>query len=88
MAGGGADEPLLQPLLPHDLLGFDAVLVGVLLKVQVMEQAHHGPEVLLLAVTQLFRKPAHNVGDHIGVLQMKVALVILLQQVQGFVVSQ
>ena len=60
------DDGLIHPSCPHDLLGFDAVLVGVLLKVQVVEQAHDGPEFLLLPVTQLLGKPAHHVRDNIG----------------------
>ena len=86
MAGCGVDDGLIDAPFPHDLLGFDAVLVGILFKVQVVEQAHDGPEVLLLPIAQLLGEPAHHVRDGIGVFQVKFPLIVLLQKGLRFVI--
>ena len=68
VAGGGADQALVDTVFTHDLLRLDAVLVGIRLKIKVVEKADDLPEVRLVAVAELFRVPAHHVGDGVGVL--------------------
>ena len=68
VAGGGADQALVETVFTHDLLRLDAVLVGIHLKIKVVEKADDLPEVRLVAVAKLFRVPAHHVGDGVGVL--------------------
>ena len=68
MARGGADEALVKTVFPHDLLRLDAVLIGIHLKVEVVEKTDDLPEIRFIAVAELFRVPAHHVGDGVGVL--------------------
>ena len=56
---------------------------GQLLEVQVVEQAHDGPELRLLPIAQLPGEPAHHVLHRDGVAQVKGLLVVLRQQVPG-----
>ena len=74
---------VLHPGLPHQLLGLFAVLLRPALKVQVVEDAHHLPEVCLLAVTQLIGEPAHHVAHDAPVFEMKFPLVVFLKQLIG-----
>ena len=48
VAGGGANEPLLQSVCAHQFLTLDAVLVGILLKIQVVQQTNQTPKLLFL----------------------------------------
>ena len=75
VAGGRADQALIQSLFPHDLLRFDAVFVGIHLKVEVVQEAYGLPEVGLVAVAKLICVPAHHVADDLAVLEMKFTLV-------------
>lgn len=83
VAGGGPDDLLLHPGLPHQLLGLFAVLLRPALKIQVVEQTHDPPELLPVPIAQLPGKPAHHVLHCNGVAQVELLLVILGQQVPG-----
>ena len=75
------DNGLVHSGLTHQLLRLDAVLLGPLLKVQVVEQAHHGPELPLVSIAQLLGVPAHHMLHRHGVAEMKGLVIILGQQV-------
>ena len=62
MAEHGADVYLVHAALPHDLLGFAAVLLGVFLIVQVVQQAGHPPDVRVLALAGQPGKVLHSGG--------------------------
>ena len=82
------DQPLVEIPLAHDLLRLDAVLIGIALKIQIMQQADNAPEIHLVAVAELLREIAHNALDRAGMMQMKRILVILRQQCPGFLPVQ
>ena len=54
-----------------------------LLKVHIVEQAHGGPEIRVLAVTQLLSVPAHDALHRQAVLDMEGLGIVLAQQRQG-----
>ena len=83
VAGRGPDDGLLHTGLAHQLLGFLAVLLGPLLEVQVVEQAHNGPELRLVPVAQFTGVPAHDVLHRDGMAEMEGLLVVPGQQVPG-----
>lgn len=58
VAAHRVDEVLVRAALSQQLRRLDAVLVGVLLKVDVVEQAHVAPEIHVLAVAQLLGVPS------------------------------
>ena len=68
MARGGADEALVKPRFAHELLRLDAVLVGIHLKVEVVQKPDDLPEIRFVAIAERFCVPAHDVGHGIGVL--------------------
>ena len=80
VAGSGVDELLLQPRLPHQLLAPDAVLIGVLLKIKIVQQPHNAPEFLLLAVAELPGKVAHHLLHRPAVAQMEGVLIVFSEQ--------
>ena len=88
MAGRGVDQPLVEVALAHDLLRLDAVLIGIALKVQIMQQADNAPEIHFVPVTELLREIAHDTLDRAGMMQMERILVILRQQCPGFLPVQ
>ena len=88
MAGRGVDQPLVEIALAHDLLRLDAVLVGITLKVQVMQQADNAPEIHLVPIAELLREVAHDALDRAGMVQMERVLIIFRQQLPGFVPVQ
>ena len=60
MAAHGVDQVVAAACLPQKLRRFLTVLLRPLLKVDVVEQAHRGPEIRVLAIAQLVCIPAHN----------------------------
>ena len=88
VAGRGMDQPLVEIPLAHDLLRLDAVLIGIALKIQIMQQADDAPEIHLVAVAELLREIAHDALDRAGMMQMERILVILRQQCPGFLPVQ
>ena len=74
------DEALIQTALAHDLLRADAVLIGVLLKVQIMQQTDNAPKVHLVAIAELLREIAHDALDRSGMMQMKRVVIEFRQQ--------
>ena len=88
VASSGVDQPLVEIPLAHDLLRLDAVLIGITLKVQIMQQADNAPEIHLVAVAELLREIAHDALNRAGVVQMERILVIFRQQRPGFLPVQ
>ena len=68
VAGGSANQALVQTVLAHQFLALNAVLVGILLEIQIVQQTHHAPELLFFAITQFLGKPAHDFFQGNGVL--------------------
>ena len=69
--------------LTHQFLRFLTVLLRPLLKVQVVEQAHHAPEILFCPKALFLGKPSHNMLHSDGVAQMERLLIVLGQQAPG-----
>ena len=64
----------------QQLHAFDAVLLGVQLKIDIVQQTHDAPVVCLRAVTQIVCEPAHDRLYRQRVLQMEMVLVIRAQK--------
>ena len=79
MAAHSVDEFLAAAGLLQKLRGLDTVLLRPLLKVDVVEQTHGGPEVRILPVAQLVGIPAHDALYGQAVLDVKRLLVIFFQ---------
>ena len=77
MAGHRPDHVLADPLLPEHLLLLYAVLLGVQLIVQVVEQAHHAPIIYFLGKSKLLRHSLKHLFHDKGVLQTVFSLIIL-----------
>ena len=82
MAAHGADQIIAAARLPQKLRRFLTVLLRPLLKVDVVQQAHRGPEVRLLAIAQLPGIPAHDSLHRQGMLKVERLLIILPQRRQ------
>ena len=67
----------------QQLRGFYTVLFGPFLKVDIMQQAAHGPKIGFFAVAQVVGKPAHYRLHSQCVLDVKGLLIVLPQQGQG-----
>ena len=80
VAGSGPDDGLIHASLAHQFLRLDTVLLRPHLKIQIVEQPHLGPELLLLPVAQLLGKPAHHMLHRNGVAEVEGLLIILGQQ--------
>ena len=83
VAADGVDQPLVRAVFPQDFLAADAVLIGILFKIQVVEKARQAPEILLLPVTELTGEIAQHPLHRPGVLQMKGLPVVPGQQLPG-----
>ena len=66
--------------LLQQLHALDAVLLGVELKVDVVQQTDHAPVIGFFTVAQIVREPAHHGLDRQRVLQMKALVIVLFQQ--------
>ena len=82
MGGTGAHDHLVDARLAHDLLLAGAVLLGPLLEVEVVEGAHHLPEVRLVIVAKLVGHVAHDLADDATVGAVELALVIAVEQLE------
>ena len=82
MAAYGADEIIAAARLPQQLRGLLTVLLRPLLKVDIVQQAHGGPEVRLVAIAQLLSIPAHDALHRQGMLDVKGLVVVLPQRRQ------
>ena len=80
VAAHRVDEVVVRAALFQQLRCLDAVLVGVLLKVDVVEQTHVAPEIHVLAVAQLLGVPTHDPFHRQRVLEMEMILIVLAQQ--------
>ena len=80
MAGGRADQALVKTAGAHDLLTFDAVLVGIQLKIKIVQESDDFPKIGFVAIAELVGIPAHHVADDMTVFEVKFALVELLQK--------
>ena len=79
----GVDELVGAADLRQQLRGLFAVLLRPLLKVHIVEQAHGGPEVRVLAVAQLLGVPAHGALHRQRVLDVEGFGIVCFQQRQG-----
>ena len=75
----GVDELIGTAGLLQQLRRLDAVLLRPHLKVDVVEQAHRGPEVRILAAAQLVGIPAHDTLHRQTVQNVERFLIILFQ---------
>ena len=75
MAGSGVDDWLRHAALAHNLLRTDAVLLGKLFKIQIVQESYYFPKIGVGFIAQLLGIPAHHLADRDGVLQMKRLLV-------------
>ena len=82
MAAHGVDQVVTAARFPQKLRRLLAVLFRPLLKVDVVQQAHRGPEVRLLAIAQLLGIPAHDSLHRQGMLKVERLLIILPQRRQ------
>ena len=80
MAADRVNECILKAGFPQELRRLDAVLLRELLKVHVVHQTDHRPEIRLVAVAFLDGKPAHDAFHRVSVLQMERLTVVLFQQ--------
>ena len=71
VAGRCMDQPFIQPPFPHDLLGFFAMLVRVLFKIQIVEQTHQAPEVFFFRISQCAGKMPHGPFHRQGMAQVE-----------------
>ena len=83
MAAYGVNELVAAADLRQQLRSLFAVRLRPLLKVHIVEQAHGGPEIRVLAVTQLLSVPAHDALHRQAVLDMEGLGIVLAQQRQG-----
>ena len=81
MADHGVDDALVYIELVQQLVGLDAVLLGPLLKIYVVEYAHGAPVVDVLGVVGL-RDLAHDLADGLGVLDVEGLRIIALYELE------
>ena len=62
-----------------------AVLLGIELEVDVMQQTDYAPVFLLVRIAEFFRVPAHNALDGQRVADMKRIFVVFFQKLKRFV---
>src|ERR1035437_9829120 len=79
MAGSCMDQPFIEAFVPHNFLRFNAVLIGVLFEIQVMQKSDNPPE-LFLTNGKIFGKISHYTFNNQGMLEVKFVLVILCKQ--------
>ena len=75
------DQALVDALFPQDLRLLRAVLVGILLKIQIVQDADGLPEVRLVGIAELDGKIPHDVAHDARVQAVEFALIIFTQQV-------
>ena len=80
VAGAGANGALVHAVLAHDLRAADAVLLGIALIVQIVQNAHDFPEFLFIAIAQLAREIAHHIAHDARVFAVKFPFVVLREQ--------
>jgi hypothetical protein len=84
MAGDGVDQFFVPALFLQDLGFFFAVFFRILFVIQVVEQAPHAPEVLLVPVAQFPGKIPQAAFHRQSMLQMERFLIIFFQQFPSF----
>ena len=84
VAGSRVDQALVYALFPHDLLRFDAVLLRILFKIQIVQQAGIRPEVGFFLITKLPGHPAHHALHRHRVAQMERFLIVFGEQGPSF----
>ena len=81
MAGDGVDDALVHVQPAQELLRLDAVLLGPLLEIYVVEYAHRAPVVDVLRVARFGDFPEH-LADGLGVLYMEGLGIIALDKLE------
>ena len=81
MAEHGPDDALIDALGPQQLGALGAVLLGIHLVVQIVQQAGKAPQLLVLA--RPFGEVAHAAFHGQGVLAQRLALVVAAEQCIG-----
>ena len=80
VAADGVDHILPHAPFPQQFRRLDAMLLGKLLEIDIVQQPHEPPELLLIGKAQFPGIPAHHPLHRQRMLQMKRVLVILPQQ--------
>ena len=83
VAAYGMDHLLTHPGRTQQLRGLYAVLFGPFLKVDIVQQAAHGPKISFFAIAQVVGKPAHYRLHSQCVPDVEGLLIVLPQQGQG-----
>ena len=76
------NDRFVKPLLAHKLLTFNAVLLGILLKVEIVQQTDNAPEICLVRIAKLLCEVFHNTGNYKSVLYMERIGVIFFEQLK------
>lgn len=82
MADNGVDYRFVYVQLVQHLVGLDAVLLGIQLKVYVVKHADSCPELDTLGV-KFLGELAHDLGNGLGVLKMESVLVEAADKLSG-----
>ena len=80
VAADSVNQVIVRALFPQNFLAADTVLIGILLKIQVVKQSNLSPEIRFIPISQFLGEVSHNSFHRFGVLQMKRLLVVLGQQ--------
>ena len=82
MADYGVDHFLIHIQLVQHLVGLDAVLLRVQLKIDIVQHTHRAPEIHVLRV-KLLGQLSHHLGDSLRVLDMKGFLIVTHHKLFG-----
>ena len=85
VADNAVDDLLVHLMLSQHFLCLDAVFLGVQLKIDIVEDAYHFPELSFVAVAQFLGIPAQNTANGFGVLTVEGILIVFAYQFPGFV---
>ena len=84
----GADHVLAHAGLAQQLRSLFAVLLGPVFKVDIVQKAHRGPVIGVVAIAELVGVPAHHALHGQRVLDVKRLLVIGFEQGEGLLAGQ
>ena len=82
VAADGMDHFFAHAAFAQQLGRLDAMLFRVHLKVDVVQQSHDTPEILIFSKSQLLRVPAHHPFHGQCMMYVERVLVVFLQQLQ------
>ena len=76
------DHVLADPSLSKKLGSLDAMLVGILFKIYVVEQTHDAPKIGIVSIAEIVCKPSHNTFDGQTMLNVESLAVVLFQKLK------